>query len=330
MLQRAFAFILMLLCLVSADEALARPTSALMLDLASGDRAQQKQALVELGQSSEDSSLVILQALLDGRLYVSDSMQVLLQLDSGKYQTPDGRDSPKSDNAHHLTLTNILRKTAQTSLASQQLRSPQQHIRLQAAEILKKTPSEDLLPAMRAALAKEQDPIIAKLLSLGLAESDLASNNANKRLSAIAVIRESGDISYLPRLQALTQKSPSGAYLESNTKVRKAAIEAVSALEFRKLISRVARDLLYGLSLGSVLLLAALGLAITFGLMGVINMAHGEMLMLGAYTTYAVQQLFANYLPGAQDFYLIAALPAAFAVCMLAGVAIERTIIRHL
>jgi urea transport system permease protein len=89
-------------------------------------------------------------------------------------------------------------------------------------------------------------------------------------------------------------------------------------------------NVFYGVSLGSVLLLAALGLAITFGLMGIINMAHGELLMVGAYTTYVCQSLFRLYFPGAVDAYLLAAIPAAFIVAALVGVALERTVIRWL
>jgi urea transport system permease protein len=90
------------------------------------------------------------------------------------------------------------------------------------------------------------------------------------------------------------------------------------------------RDLFYGLSLGSVLLLAALGLAVTFGLMRVINMAHGEMLMLGAYSTYVAQRAFEAYFPGAFDYYIVLAIPLAFVVCMLVGMLLERTVIRFL
>src|SRR6202007_3109546 len=99
--------------------------------------------------------------------------------------------------------------------------------------------------------------------------------------------------------------------------------------------SRLARAqfgglLFAGVSLGSILLLAALGLAITYGLMGIINMAHGELMMIGAYTTYVVQNLFREHLPGLFQFYLVAALPAAFLVTAAVGMLIERTVLRHL
>jgi urea transport system permease protein len=105
---------------------------------------------------------------------------------------------------------------------------------------------------------------------------------------------------------------------------------AIHSIDQRFLVPQMLGTLFYGLSLGSVLLLAALGLAITFGLMGIINMAHGEMLMIGAYTTYVMQTLFRHFLPGAVDFYIVAAVPAAFLVSGAVGVVLERTVIRHL
>jgi urea transport system permease protein len=124
--------------------------------------------------------------------------------------------------------------------------------------------------------------------------------------------------------------SEDGTPREEDAEIREAAAAALASIERRQFWIGSVGNLLYGLSLGSVILLAALGLAITFGLMGVINMAHGEMLMFGAYTTYVVQNAFAAMWPGAFDWYLAAALPAAFAVCALAGMLIERSILRLL
>src|SRR5690606_12132354 len=92
----------------------------------------------------------------------------------------------------------------------------------------------------------------------------------------------------------------------------------------------VAQNVWYGVSLGSVLLLAAIGLAITFGVMGVINMAHGEMVMIGAYTTFVVQNVIRASFPGLFDWSLAIALPVAFLVTVLIGIVIERGIIRWL
>jgi urea transport system permease protein len=126
------------------------------------------------------------------------------------------------------------------------------------------------------------------------------------------------------------EKRADGSFAEPDARVRAAAATALGAIEQHELFVRIARDLIYGLSLGSVLLLAALGLAITFGLMGVINMAHGEMLMLGAYATYVVQRVFETRMPGAIDYYLPAALPVAFLACACVGMLLERSVIRFL
>jgi urea transport system permease protein len=118
--------------------------------------------------------------------------------------------------------------------------------------------------------------------------------------------------------------------MEADASLRAAVATTLAAIERRATRNDIIANLFYGVSLGSVLLLAALGLAITFGLMGIINMAHGELLMIGAYTTYLTQSLFRHYWPGAADWYLMAALPAAFLVAFAVGVALERSVIRWL
>jgi urea transport system permease protein len=128
----------------------------------------------------------------------------------------------------------------------------------------------------------------------------------------------------------MMEKNADGSYVEPDESVRITAVRTVSAIEARLNRTEFVGNLFYGVSLGSVLLLTALGLAITFGLMGIINMAHGELLMIGAYTTYTCQMLFRSYLPEALDLYLLAALPAAFLVAAAVGIALERTVIRWL
>jgi urea transport system permease protein len=112
--------------------------------------------------------------------------------------------------------------------------------------------------------------------------------------------------------------------------VQRAAVDAIASIDNRLAMWSTAQNAWYGLSLGSVLLLAAIGLAITFGVMGVINMAHGEMVMLGAYTTFVVQELIRAHNPALFDYSLVIAVPLAFAVAGLVGIAVERTIIRFL
>ena len=137
---------------------------------------------------------------------------------------------------------------------------------------------------------------------------------ATVRREAVKLLGESDNPQAKQILVPLLQQNPDGSFAESDAGVRAEAKKAIQAIEQRFIIPQILGMLFSGLSLGSVLLLAALGLAITFGLMGIINMAHGEMLMLGAYTTYVVQTFFRNYLPDSVDWYLVAAVPMAFLV----------------
>jgi len=177
---------------------------------------------------------------------------------------------------------------------------------------------------------KKKNDNVKEVLSLVLAKEYLNSDQKNKRLESLKIIKEHGGNLFLNVLEALLDKNETGEFLESDPEIRDSVANAISSIERRQFFINQTANLFYGLSLGSILLLAALGLAITFGLMGVINMAHGEMLMIGAYSTFVVQNLFKEYLPGLFDWYLIAAIPTAFLVSALVGILLERSIIRHL
>jgi urea transport system permease protein len=153
---------------------------------------------------------------------------------------------------------------------------------------------------------------------------------ADERRRAAIVLGELGGLSAKGELETLVALDGSGKPREPDAGVRSAATEALEAIERDAFLLGMVANTFYGLSLGSVLLLAALGLAITFGLMRVINMAHGEMLMVGAYTTFVVQNLFQKILPASFDFYLVVALPSAFVTCGLLGMALERLVVRRL
>jgi urea transport system permease protein len=161
-------------------------------------------------------------------------------------------------------------------------------------------------------------------MAIAIARFDLQSDDPVRQLAGLEVARGLGTPSLrgdLGRLAAPTT---------ANDQVRKKARQVLDAIDSRQKRIDVIAALFHGLSLGSILLLAALGLAVTFGLLGVINMAHGEMLMIGAYTTYAVQIAFERWLPGGIRFYLLAAVPLSFLTTLLAGVILERTVIRFL
>jgi urea transport system permease protein len=163
-----------------------------------------------------------------------------------------------------------------------------------------------------------------------VAQIDLSGDDPGRRRVAVESFGRLGDRNHRSQLEALLTTNEDGSPLEADEELRVAAKQALASIDRRAVFIDWAGNFFYGLSLASILLLAALGLAITFGLMGVINMAHGEMLMLGAYTTYTVLGLFKSYLPNLLDAYILAAIPAAFVVCGCIGMAMERGVIRFL
>ena len=291
------------------------------------------EAATNLGALGDPRALPVLDALGDRRLVVAeDSGRVLIRGPGDVLIDPvNGAPvAPADVTVRTLTINNAVRRALKLASAGLQLTSPDAGVRLGAARALAQDPQEDTEPALRTALAAETDTSIREALTLALAQIDLSSKDPARRLAAINHIGETGQLSFRPLLEPLVANNPDGSHREPDEATRKAALQAIAAIDNWQLVVGQAANLFYGLSLGSVLLLAALGLAITFGLMGVINMAHGEMLMLGAYATFVVQNLFRAYLPDLFDAYLLAAIPVAFLVSGAVGVVMERTIICHL
>ncbi len=179
-------------------------------------------------------------------------------------------------------------------------------------------------PLVGKALARETDPEIRSALQMIAAAMDLKSADRDVRLAAVRLLGGSSHPATKTLLIPLADKA------EPDDAVRSAAQASLKVVEARLARAQFVGLLFSGVSLGSILLLAALGLAITYGLMGVINMAHGELIMIGAYTTYVVQNFFRAQFPPAFDWYLALAVPASFAVAALVGMALERTVIRWL
>lgn len=224
-----------------------------------------------------------------------------------------------------LRLNNRLRGLVETALASHQLLAADPKLRLGAAQQLQKSAKPAQLKFLDQQLAEETDSDVHTALSLALANLQLADPNPTVRLSAVRLLGETGEPLARTRLENLLQPD-----VETDQIVRTAAETSLAQVKRKLLIGDLLGQAFSGLSLGSILLLAALGLAITFGLLGVINMAHGEMLMIGAYSTYCVQLLFQRFAPDAIEFYPLLALPVAFFVTAAIGMVLERTIIRHL
>ncbi len=243
--------------------------------------------------------------------------ELIMALQQGQI-TVDGQ--PKT-----VRLNNRLRGLIDTALASHQLLSADPTLRLSAAQQLQKTAQPAQLVLLNRRLTLEADDKVYAALNLALANLQLVDADPTVRLAAVRLLGETGEPLARTRLETLLQPE-----VETDARVRTAAETSLAQVKRKLLIGDLLGQAFSGLSLGSILLLAALGLAITFGLLGVINMAHGEMLMLGAYSTYCVQLLFQRFAPGAIEFYPLLALPVAFFVTAGVGMVLERTIIRHL
>jgi urea transport system permease protein len=298
--------------------------------MAEGSADSISTAIGQLATDGSARSLQILQALEDQELVFDSQKTAFIAREGQHLDALSGAPGSPQGAVEEVRLNNVLRRRLGPALAQLRLVSPDLATRLEAATELSKRPTEELRGPMELALSRETNSTIVGLLRVGLAQVDLGGASVERKLAALAVLKEDGDISHRPDLERMTQQGADGTFAEPDAQVRRAASAAIAAIDQRVLFINLFANLLYGLSLGSVLLLAALGLAITFGLMKVINMAHGEMLMIGAYTTFVVQGFFVENLPTIQDYYLLAALPAAFCVSGAVGLALERGVIRHL
>ncbi|MFN3359140.1 MAG: urea ABC transporter permease subunit UrtB [Pseudomonas sp.] len=224
-----------------------------------------------------------------------------------------------------VRLNNRLRGLIDNVQASQQLLAADPKVRLTAAQTLQKSAQPAQLKFLDQRVAAETDESVHTALSLALANLQLVDPDPVIRLAAVRLLGSTGDPLARTRLEALLAPG-----VETDAGVHTAAETSLAQVKRKLMMGEILGQAFSGMSLGSILLLAALGLAITFGLLGVINMAHGEMLMLGAYSTYVVQLLMQRYVPAAIEFYPLVALPVAFFVTAAIGMALERTVIRHL
>ncbi len=303
---------------------------ALLAPLSGDDTDARLQAIAALGELPDPGAAAVLEALGEGRLYAGGDGRLLIG--DGGPRAADAATGAAAElpaDAEAVMVNNRLRRAIEAALAGARLYADQPAVRLAAARRLQQTGDPARLPMLAKALAAERDPAVRDALEIAQANLELKSDDPAKRRHAVQVLGETGNAVFRPTLAALTLERD-GTYAEPDAGVRQAAARALKQIDRRLATIEWAGNLYYGVSLGSVLLLAALGLAITFGLMGVINMAHGELLMIGAYVTYVVQTAFRAWLPGWLDWYVLAALPLAFVVTALVGMALERTVIRWL
>ena len=223
-----------------------------------------------------------------------------------------------------VTLVNTLRKALNFGQAKVKLNSDDAAQRLAAVDILENNLDElDVATVKQLYLNEKSEAVKARLAQLK-ARLDFNSSDEFTKIEAVKVLADSNR----PDVLALINQSLEQP--QSNPALKAALLEAQNKIKTRIQISEWSGHVFSGLSTASILLLAALGLAITYGLLGVINMAHGELIMIGAYTTYVIQSFFKTHFAGLVDWYLLAAIPAAFLVSALIGMLIERTVIRPL
>jgi urea transport system permease protein len=327
--KRVRVFWLAALVFVVATTALparADEFATLISGLADDSFAEKEQAVVALGKLGDGRTVAVLTALQDGRLLKAPDGRVLVS-DAAKLIDPvSGAELPgnAANGLERLRVNNRLRGVIEGSLGELALFSSDPAARFVAAQDALRHPSPDQARLLEKAIAAENDPAISAVMRQSLFAARLFSGDKEEKLAAARALGATTD----PHIKNLLDQFRAS---RTDPELRQAADIALESIENRLRLVGLAANLFQGVSLGSVLLLAAIGLAITFGVMGVINMAHGEMIMLGAYAAYICQQLFRTFLPPAWiDAYLVVAVPVAFVFAGAVGVALERGVIRFL
>jgi len=290
--------------------------------IAIGETDARVEALGKAMQTADDKTAAFLQALADDAVKVVGD-KVLVLKDDKAVDPVTGTEQALPDDAEDVISNNRMRGEIDSALAALKLFSKDDVVRQAAVTQLQSDADETKLPLIEKALVTEQNASIKDQLKMVRAAALLNSGDISKRLNAAKMLATSD------------QANTKTMLLDRLAKESDPAVKAALSTALRQVESALAWGdrlgaIFSGISLGSILLLVALGLAITYGLMGVINMAHGELMMIGAYATYVVQGLFQKYLPGAFDWYLLAAVPVAFMASSLMGAALERSVIRFL
>ena len=302
-----------------------------------GTSFTEKEAVVEqIVATGHRSVLPVLTALLEDRLYertadqgvvivrVADESLTAMELIDPVSQQPAGTAPPAA--LARIGTNNRLRRFVRTAAARFGLENADPAVRREAVIAMRRSLDDATVAALRVQADTERDPQVRREIETGLALAALDGQDRAARLQAIETLSSRLLPEVRNRLAALVEPAPDGAPAGPDDEIRRAAAAAIGRIDRWRSLNDGIETIFFGLSLGSVLVLSAIGLAITFGVMGVINMAHGELMMLGAYTTYVVQLL----MPGAIGASILVAIPAAFVVAALVGAILERTIIRFL
>jgi urea transport system permease protein len=292
------------------------------LRIAAGESDARVAALNEAVAAGDAQLGAYLQALLADEVKIGAGKAFIVR-DGKAVDAASGAATTLPEGTEDVVNNNRMRREFEAALAAIKLSSPDRDQRAKAIAELKDQADEAKLPVIEKAAAAETDSELKVQLELLKAAVSISSNDKVRRLNAARLLASSG----LPATRALLLERQA---TEQDPEVKAAIGLAINAVQSRLAWGERLGVLFSGISLGSILLLVALGLAVTYGLMGVINMAHGELMMIGAYATYVVQNLFKSYLPGAFDAYVLVAIPVSFLVAAGVGVILERTVIRWL
>ena len=328
-LALALGLAAVLALVAAAPRAEAQSLDAALARLPADSFSETAKAIEDISRSGAPQAAALLEALADRRLlFDADAKVVVLKTAAGDMLDPltmKPLASPAPPGLTPVRVNNRLRGAIDAELGTLALSSPERNKRLAAADALFKSRKASDLPGLEQAVSREKDASVAEAMRKARAAILLSGDAAPlaERLAAVTLLGAGTDTDTL----ALLNQAQAAA---KEPELKAALGGAIGRIEHQRQLLAGVQNVIYGLSLGSVLLLAAIGLAITFGVMGVINMAHGEMVMLGAYTTFVVQEAFRAWAPGAFDLSLAVAIPLAFVVTGLVGIAIERGIIRFL
>ena len=316
------------LLLVAAPQARAQSTSDILAALTTDKFPDTERALTEIAASGLPTAPAIIEALAANRLWFNGPARKLYYTDDAGtvFDAATGAVTPDVSTGalKRVRLNNAVRRSLDAARGALTLMSPDPLRRRSAADSVFKSRDASALPLLEAALERETIVSTRKVLEearAAILASDSGAAEVN-RLESIETLKNRGD------QDAVSVLTTIGA--SSEGRVREAAESASASIQAKLALWRNVQNIWYGLSLGSVLLLAAIGLAITFGVMGIINMAHGEMVMLGAYTTFVVQEWARTSHPAMLNYALAIAIPLAFLFTAAVGILIERLVIRHL
>jgi urea transport system permease protein len=287
-----------------------------------GDTDTRVSALQKILASPDAQTAAFLQAMTDDAVKINGT-QVLIVRDGKAFDPANGEAIALPDMTDDVVNNNRMRGEIDAALSALQLFSTDAALRVQAAKSVLKEPDPTKLVMLEKALASEASENVKKQMLLARAAILLNSDKADERMASAKTLADS----QTPDTQLLLNQRLSQ---EEDKQVRAQLQTSLLTIQAALNWGEKLGALFTGISLGSILLLVALGLAITYGLMGVINMAHGELMMIGAYATYVVQGLFRQYLPGMFDAYLLVAIPASFLAAALVGAVLERLVLRHL